>query len=175
MLLHHKVTYYQHFVGSRKLVEAVGPIVPQASSVSLPVSGQASYTQDRAQGMYFDGYHTILQYNHWTLIPVSGNQNACARGRTYSFESRTPGPSQRPSRPLRQPSQPSRPSQPQGAARHHGYTQNHAHYRNRLDDWSRKTSPSGSGSVDELVAILVFMGVVHPGQKSLTIINVSVL
>src|SRR6267154_5222003 len=50
--------HYQNFVGSHKRLEALGSIVPQVRSVS----DQGSSTQDtRAQGMYFDRYHTILQ------------------------------------------------------------------------------------------------------------------
>jgi hypothetical protein len=42
----------------------------------------------------------------------------------------------------------------------------------KIGCWSRKTSPSGN--VSNVVAVLVFMGIVHPRQKNLAIIDVSV-
>jgi hypothetical protein len=143
-------------LGSRKLVAAIGSIVPQTCSTS----GQTSSTQDRQ-------------------IPVSGNQNARMHGHTYkseSWPSQPSGPS-RPSRPSQPsgPSRPSRPSQPLRppvAAKRSGYTQNHAHYQDHLAGWSGKASPSGN--VQNVVAVLVCVGVVHPGQKKIVIIDVSV-
>jgi hypothetical protein len=64
-----EITYYQHFAGSRKHVEAVSSVVPQTSSVS----GQTSSTQGRVQGyqgMYFDGYH-IMIIGHKHLFQVT--------------------------------------------------------------------------------------------------------
>lgn len=52
------IIYHRYLVGSRKLVEAVGSIVPQTCSTS----GQALSTQDRlgVQSTYFNGYYITI-------------------------------------------------------------------------------------------------------------------
>jgi len=60
---------------------------------------------------------------------------------------------------------------PKAAARAHGYTQNHLHYQGQLDAWSRKAS-SIEDKKDSM-AVLVYMGVLRPGHKKLSLIGVS--
>lgn len=90
------------------------------------------------------------------------------RGHTYETELWPSQPSG-PSRPL----QPSRSSRPPVAAKRHGYTQNHAHYQDHLNVWSRKTSLSENTN-NHVVAVLVCIGFVRPGQKKIVIVDVSI-
>jgi hypothetical protein len=144
---HASVIYYQHFSGSRKLVEAVGSVVPQIPSMS----SQASSMQNRDYRV----------------------QNAWTRGQSYTSEpqlSQLSWPSwpSQPSRPL----QVSGPSRPRAVARNHGYTQNHAHYQDHLDAWALKAS--SNGNLRDAVAVKVSLKYLRPGQKTLSVISVSV-